>query len=362
MNMSSSENVVSECNRIQATGVGVSQTGARDSPPTDDLEFRVELGRARLVAVRTLDVEAAERESTSTNGEGPSASRCDSGPSDRAERQQDPRVGETNSRIEEVTKLGEQVATAFSALALDSLAENSPDDRTVDLLGDPVEKSIDDRRERLRKRFTRVGSEALDDNDLLELVLYEAVPGKRVVTLAKRLMVRFGSFDDAISACPLRLAEVRGVDAAVIRQMKIVEAAAHRIGQTRVLGKDVVKSWSQLILYLRQRLACESTEQLRILYLGRKNMLIADEMMMQGTVDHVPVYPREIVKRALELQALALVLVHNHPSGDPTPSVADIEMTRKITTACATVGITVHDHVIVGRNDVVSFHEMGLLD
>lgn len=240
---------------------------------------------------------------------------------------------------------------------------DAPRDDNVDLFGSTVQRAMDDDfRERLRKRFIRSGEEALDDIELLELLLHEAIQSKHVSALADRLITHFGSFNDVISAPPLRLYEVKGVTAAVLRQIKLVEAAAHRLAQTRVLGRDVIQSWNQLVTYVRQRLAHEACEQLRVLFLDRKNILIADEIMVRGTVDHVPVYPREVVKRALELSASALVLVHNHPSGDPTPSVADVEMTRKILAACAAVEIRVHDHVVVGRRAVASFHELGLLD
>lgn len=141
-----------------------------------------------------------------------------------------------------------------------------------------------------------------------------------------------------------------------------MEAAAHRLARARVMHRDAIQSWDQLVGYCRARLANEPTEQFRILFLDRKNRLIADEAQARGTVDHVPVYPREVVKRALELAASALILVHNHPSGDPSPSRADVDMTRRLMQACEAVGLTIHDHVIIGREDVASFHELGLLD
>lgn len=219
-----------------------------------------------------------------------------------------------------------------------------------------------DHRERLRLRFMQGGPEAMPDYELLELVLFRAIPRRDVKPLAKRLLKAFGGFDRVISAPPARLAEVQGVGDAVARELKIVEAAAHRLAQARVMGRDAIQSWGQLVDYCRARMAHEPTEQFRILFLDRKNMLIADEAQGRGTVDHVPVYPREVVKRALELSASALILVHNHPSGDPSPSRADVEMTRRIVAACAPVGLSVHDHVIVGRREVASFHEMGLLE
>ncbi|MEO0681658.1 MAG: DNA repair protein RadC [Pseudomonadota bacterium] len=214
----------------------------------------------------------------------------------------------------------------------------------------------------MRDRFMRAGEAALADYELLELVLFRAIPRADVKPLAKRLIKTFGDFNHVISAPPPRLAEVQGVGDAVVQELKIVEAAAHRLAQARVLRRDAIQSWDELVEYCRTRLAHEATEQFRILFLDRKNILIADEAQQRGTVDHVPVYPREVVKRALELGASALVLVHNHPSGDPTPSRADIDMTRRIEAACTAVGVTLHDHVIVGKEQFASFHTMGLLD
>lgn len=219
-----------------------------------------------------------------------------------------------------------------------------------------------DHRRRLRERFMRGGAEAMPDYELLELVLFRAIPRQDVKPLAKRLLRAFGGFDEVISAPPARLAEVQGVGDAVVHELKIVEAAAQRLVRARILGRDVLQSWDQLLDHCRARIAREPIEQFRILFLDRKNLLIADESQGRGTVDHVPVYPREVVRRALELQASALILVHNHPSGDPTPSQADIDMTRRIVAACRAVNILVHDHVVVGRERVASFHDLGLLD
>ncbi len=230
-----------------------------------------------------------------------------------------------------------------------------------DAAGAPDEPWYADHRERLRDRFMRRGAEALDDYELLEMVLFRAIPRQDVKPLAKRLIAAFGDFNHALSAPPERLAEVRGIGPAAIRELKIVEAAAHRLAQARVLGREAISSWDALVNYCRQRLAHERIERFRILFLDRKNVLIADEAQAEGTVDHVPVYPREVVKRALALEASALILVHNHPSGDPTPSGADIEMTRRIVAACDAMGVRVHDHVVVGKERVASFHEMGLL-
>ena len=216
-------------------------------------------------------------------------------------------------------------------------------------------------RERLRERFFTAGAEALPDYELLELTLFAAVPRRDVKPLAKALIARFGSFAEVIAAPRERLLEEDGITAAAATQLKIVEAAARRLAKTRILGRPALASWSALIDYCAAAMARSPKEEFRILFLDRKNVLIADEVQSTGTVDHTPVYPREIVKRALEHAASALILVHNHPSGDPTPSKADITMTRDVADAAKALGIVVHDHVIVGRSGHVSFKALGLL-
>ncbi len=195
----------------------------------------------------------------------------------------------------------------------------------------------------------------------MELVLFAAIPRRDVKPLAKTLIERFGSFADAIAAPRARLLEVDGIGEAVVAQLKIVEAAALRLSKTRLIGKPALSSWNALIDYCAATMARSPQEQFRILFLDRKNVLIADEVQGHGTVDHTPVYPREIVRRALELSASALILVHNHPSGDPTPSRADIAMTREIAEAARALNIAVHDHLVVGRGGTASFKALGLL-
>ncbi|GLQ35553.1 DNA repair protein RadC [Amylibacter marinus] len=216
-------------------------------------------------------------------------------------------------------------------------------------------------RKRLRDRFMSGGAAALPDYELLELVLFRAIPRQDVKPLAHRLMHHFGSFNEVISAPAMRLSGVKGVGQAVVQELKIIEAAAHRLAKSRVMDKEVLSSWDALITYCTTAMAHRDTEQFRILFLNRKNVLIADEAQQTGTVDHVPVYPREVAKRALELNASAIILVHNHPSGDPSPSDADIEMTARINRALSALNIQVHDHVIIGKNDVSSFHSLDLL-
>ncbi len=216
-------------------------------------------------------------------------------------------------------------------------------------------------RERLRERFFSAGPDAMPDYELLELTLFAAVPRKDVKPLAKALIARFGSFAEVIAAPRERLMEVEGATVAVAAHLKIVEAAARRLAKTRLLGRPALASWAALIDYCAAAMARSQKEEFRVLFLDRKNVLIADEVQSTGTVDHTPVYPREIVKRALDHGATAMILVHNHPSGDPTPSKADITMTRDVADAAKALGIVVHDHVIVGRSGHVSFKALGLL-
>ncbi|WP_230374316.1 RadC family protein [Pontivivens ytuae] len=216
-------------------------------------------------------------------------------------------------------------------------------------------------RARLRARFMAGGADALPDYELLELVLFRAIPRRDVKPLAKALMARFGDFNAVISAPTARLTEVQGVGDAVVQELKIVEAAAHRLARAEVMGREVISSWDALVRYCRIVLSHAPTERFRILFLDRRNILIADEVQQSGTVDHVPVYPREVARRALELGASALILVHNHPSGDPTPSQADVDMTRTIEAALRPLDIVLHDHIVVGKGHEVSLRAGGYL-
>ncbi len=216
-------------------------------------------------------------------------------------------------------------------------------------------------RERLRTRFLKGGADAMPDYELLELTLFAALPRRDTKPLAKALLARFGSFAEVIAAPRARLLEIQGVGENVANHLKIVEAAAQRLGKTAVMGRAALSSWSALLDYCTAAMARSDREEFRVLFLDRKNVLIADEVQNRGTVDHAPVYPREIVKRALELSASAMILVHNHPSGDSTPSKADIAMTREIVTAAKALGIAVHDHLVIGRAGHSSFKSLGLL-
>ena len=216
-------------------------------------------------------------------------------------------------------------------------------------------------RERLRARFREAGTDALADYELLELLLFRAIPIKDVKPIAKALLAAFGSFAEVIAAPPARLAEISGIKEASITDFKIVQAAAQRFARGHVKSRPVLSSWSSVLDYCRTAMAFAEKEQFRILFLDKRNALIADEVQQSGTVDHTPVYPREVVKRALELSASAVILVHNHPSGDPTPSSADIQMTKSIIEVARPLGIALHDHIIVGREGHASFKGLRLI-
>ena len=220
---------------------------------------------------------------------------------------------------------------------------------------------IRDHRARLRERFLIGGADAMPDYELLELVLFRAIPRRDVKPLARDLLDAFGDFNGVISAPTLRLQQIRGVGDSVVTELRIVQAAAHRLAHSRIKNKNIISSWDDLLGYCQTTMAHEDIEQFRILFLDRKNVLIADEAQARGTVDHVPVYPREVVKRALDLSASALILVHNHPSGDPTPSQADIDMTEQIRQASEALGITLHDHLVIGKSRELSFRSEGLI-
>ncbi|MDA0663799.1 MAG: DNA repair protein RadC [Proteobacteria bacterium] len=216
-------------------------------------------------------------------------------------------------------------------------------------------------RERLRQRFAETDGNGMPDYEILELLLALAIPRGDVKPVAKALMDRFGSLGDVLSAESEALIQIKGIGDSAATALKVVRAAGLRLSRQQITKRDVIGSWDQLLAYCKAAMGYQKIEQLRILFLDRKNVLIADEVQQQGTVDHTPLYPREVVKRALELGASAIILVHNHPSGDPTPSRADIEMTRQVKDICEKLGIALHDHVIIGRGRHASFQGLGLL-
>ena len=216
-------------------------------------------------------------------------------------------------------------------------------------------------RKDLHNRFSNGGGQAMPDHELLELVLFRSMPRSDVKPIAARLLETFGDYNRVVSAPITRLLEVDGIDETAAQDFKIVEATAHRLARARVMQRPVISSWDAVLDYCHTTMAHRETEQFRVLYLDRKNILIADEEQAKGTVDHVPVYPREVVKRALELNASALIVVHNHPSGDPTPSDADIAMTNQIRDAAEALDIQLHDHLIIGKSTELSFRGAGYL-
>ena len=216
-------------------------------------------------------------------------------------------------------------------------------------------------RTRLRERFLEVGEQPLPDYELLELVLFRSIPQRDVKPLAKALIARFGSFAEVMGARLERLMEVEGVGEATALDIKIVEASARRITRGAIRERPVLGSWKDVLDYCRTAMAFEDREHFRILFLDKRNHLITDEVQGEGTVDHTPVYPREVIRRALEVGATAVILVHNHPSGDPAPSQADIRMTKDIMAIAEPMGILVHDHIIVGRNGHASLRGLKLI-
>lgn len=216
-------------------------------------------------------------------------------------------------------------------------------------------------RDRLRQRFLQGGPDSLADYEMLELILFMAIPRRDVKPLAKDLLVRFGNLAGVLNAGIRELETVSGLSENTIVALKAIQAAAHRLMKQEIIKKPILSSWTRLLDYCHATMAHESREHFRILFLNKKNELIADEVQQSGTVDHTPAYPREIMKRALELGATALILVHNHPSGDPTPSEADVDMTLAIKAAGEPFSIVIHDHLVIAKNGIKSFRTLGLI-
>ena len=227
--------------------------------------------------------------------------------------------------------------------------------------GGRVAPHYKDHRKRLRAKFAREGAGALNDYELLELYLFNSIPQKDVKPLAKTLLARFGSFREVVSAPVAQLKLVSGVGDKTATDLKIIQACALHVTRESVLDRPVLSSWQALLDYLRAAMQYQAVEDFRVLFLDKKNRLIADDVLAHGTVDRCPVYPREILKRVLAYDATAVILVHNHPSGDPTPSRADVDMTDTLKMLLDTIDVVIHDHVIVGRERVSGFKELGLL-
>jgi DNA repair protein RadC len=225
--------------------------------------------------------------------------------------------------------------------------------------GDPKPHHLG-HRERLRDRAKAGGLEALPDYELLELYLFRSIPMRDTKPLAKALLARFGGLSGVLGASIAELRKEAGVGENVALDLKLLHEAALRMGREPITKRPVITSWSQLLAYVRVALANEPREQFRVLFLDKKNQLILDEVQNRGTIDHAPVYPREVVRRALELGSSSVILVHNHPSGDPSPSAADVEMTRQVVEAGRPLRVAVHDHLVVGREGVASLKALGL--
>ncbi|MBD9559278.1 DNA repair protein RadC [Ensifer sp. ENS03] len=215
-------------------------------------------------------------------------------------------------------------------------------------------------RDRLRARYRESGDAALADYEILEMLLFRLIPRKDTKPIAKALLARFGTLAGVFGAPIALLQEVSGIGEAVALDLKLISTIGHRTLKSELRQKQLLSSWSAVIDYCHAAMAYETKEQFRILFLDKRNTLIADEVQQKGTIDHTPVYPREVVKRALELSATAIILVHNHPSGDPTPSRADIDMTKLIVETAKPLGIAVHDHIIIGKDGHVSLKGLRL--
>lgn len=226
---------------------------------------------------------------------------------------------------------------------------------------EPEKPHFHGHRERLRQRLLERGAGSLADHEVLEFLLFGARARGDTKPLAKALLARFGNLAGVFAASQHELAEVPGIGDTAIAALKIVPEAARRMALEEILERPVLSNWNQVLDYCRMSMGREKIEQFRLLFLDTKNRLIADEVQQRGTLNHTPVYPREVVKRALELDASAIIMVHNHPSGDPTPSRADIEITRQIQVAASTVSVTLHDHIVIGRSGNNSFKSLGLL-
>ncbi|MEL6219113.1 MAG: DNA repair protein RadC [Pseudomonadota bacterium] len=254
---------------------------------------------------------------------------------------------------------------------LDERIANEPPpefyERDADRAG-PQARPVPDRRphywghrERLRTRFLEANGAGLPDYELMEMILFNAIPRVDVKPLAKRLIAEFGSFDKAIAASKHQLERVPGVNPKVYFQFRLMAATARRLTRSKIVDRPIIGSWTQLIEFCNVLLASREVEEFWVLFLDKKNILIQEENLAVGSVDHVPVYPRQVAKRALELNATALILIHNHPSGDPTPSADDIRMTQEIEEACRIVGAVVHDHVIIGKGRHTSLRQQQLI-
>ena len=273
--------------------------------------------------------------------------------------------------------MGERASGGFEALFKQAASQPDATATPSDIYKDnpsqaePVDKPANpsktpkphyhNHRDRLRDKFTRRGAEAFDDYELLELILFQALPRIDTKPIAKQLLAEFGSLAEVVAAPVDKLTRVKGIGPSAAQHLKILQQVSVRIGKSSVINRPVLSSWNALLDYCRAAMQFEGREQFRVLFLDKKNRLLADAVMGRGTVDRAPVYPREIVRRALVHEATAIILVHNHPSGDPTPSQQDITLTESIIKTAQAIDVVVHDHLVVGREDVASFKMLGLM-
>ena len=271
-------------------------------------------------------------------------------------------AGGTWHRLDQCWEFTGEDPTAKLAAVLDAVPAAPADNRghNSGAPAVPPKPHYHGHRGRVRERVLKSGAEGLEDYELLELLLFYAIERIDTKPLAKRLIERFGTLGDLFAADPAHLREF-DIDQRTLVLFRALRDSGRRLAHQKVANKPVLGNWQQLIDYCHAALAHEKTERFAILFLDRKNVLIADEVQQRGTVDHTPVYPREVVKRALQLEASALILVHNHPSGDPKPSRDDIEMTKEIRAAAEPLGIAIHDHLVIGRKGHASFRSLGLL-
>ena len=278
-----------------------------------------------------------------------------------AQRRDDPdRQKAFKSAVEDASRLLFEIDASTPVSAPPVSSRQTPAGK-IPAVRSPAKPHFHDHRSRLRERFEEAGAGALADYELLELLLFRTIPRRDTKPLAKALLARFGDLAAVLGAPANLIEQVEGAGPSVAQDLKAIQAVLERAQKSEVKRREVISSWTQLVAYCRTAMANEPREQFRVLFLDVKNQLIADEVLNEGTVDHAPVYPREIARRALELSAASVILCHNHPSGDPRPSSADIAITREIVAAAKAVGVKVHDHLIIGRNGEASFKSLGLL-
>ncbi|WP_455474860.1 RadC family protein [Bartonella sp. B30(2025)] len=264
--------------------------------------------------------------------------------------------------VKKSNKKGESQSNHFALTQSSSPLSSMHEQKSKNLQKNlTINKHHQGHRERLRKRYLKTKGNGIEDYEYLELLLFRTIPRANTKPIAKNLIERFGSLADVLCADIHRLQEVQGCGPATAIDLKIISDVVGRLARAELFKRDIFSSWDKVLAYCKAVMAHETREQFRILFLDKKNGLLADEVQQIGTIDHTPVYPREVISRALELSASGLILIHNHPSGDPSPSQADISMTYRLKDAANALGIIVHDHLIIGRNSHTSFKKLKLI-